>query len=188
MLTLVRILFVPVVIFFLFFRDPVWDIVAALTFSVAAITDYFDGYIARKRKLITVYGKLMDPLADKFLVVCSLVMLQQLERIPAIVVMILICRELAITSLRALASAEGVIIAASGSGKLKTILQMVAIPFIMAKPGLFGIPLHAIGQVLLYISLAISLWSAREYILGFFAGLREKRRLKKLKRQGATES
>ncbi len=184
LLTALRIAFVPVVIAFLYMRTDTWDIVAAFTFIAAAITDYFDGYIARTRKLITVYGKLMDPLADKFLVVSSLVMLQDLGRIPAVVVMILVCRELGITSLRALASSEGVIIAASDSGKWKTGVQMVAIPCMMAKAGFWGIPFFQIGQVLLYVSVAISLWSAWQYGVGFFAALREKRRLKKLQKKG----
>src|SRR6185436_165458 len=96
----------------LFARTDTTDLLAGIAFAIASITDYFDGYIARTRKLITVYGKLMDPLADKFLVVTSLIALQSLGRIHAVVVMLLVCRELAITGLRALASAEGVIIAA----------------------------------------------------------------------------
>ena len=167
-ITLLRIAFVPAVVGFLFVGSPLWDLIAALTFGVAAATDYFDGYIARSRKLVTVYGKLMDPLADKFLVVCSLIMLQHLGRIHPIVVMLLVCRELGITSLRALASAEGVIISASGGGKWKTVSQMIAIPFMMVKQGVFGIPLFPIGVALLYISLAMSLWSAKDYAIDFF--------------------
>ncbi len=183
-LTLVRMLMVPLVVAALMAQQPHWDIVAGVCFSLAAITDYFDGYVARVQGLVTIYGKLMDPLADKFLVVCSVIMLQQLDRIPAVVTMLLVCRELAITGLRALASAEGVVIEASPGGKWKTATQMVAIPFIMAKEGLFGIPLYPIGQVLLYVSLALSLWSAKVYVRDFFRTLRsqrlEKVRLKKL--------
>lgn len=187
-LTLVRIAFVPLVVAFLFIRQPVWDLVAALTFGAAAATDYFDGYIARRSKLVTVYGKLMDPLADKFLVVCSVVMLQYLGRIGPIVVMLLICRELGITSLRALASAEGVIIAASGGGKMKTIAQMLAIPFLMVKPGVFGIPLYPIGIVLLDLSLGMSLWSAKDYAIDFFKIISEQRRQKMLERKLAKQA
>jgi CDP-diacylglycerol--glycerol-3-phosphate 3-phosphatidyltransferase len=177
-LTLARIGFVPVVIGLLFLRTPTWDLVAALIFGVASITDYFDGYIARRQKLITVYGKLMDPLADKFLVVSALVMLQELGRIHPIVVMLLICREMAITGLRALASAEGVVIPASPSAKWKTATQMVAIPFLMVKQGVLGIPLYTIGNALIYISLTISLWSAKDYIVDFFKEIKEKRKRK----------
>src|SRR6185437_16745939 len=127
-LTLLRMALVPVVVGLLFVKKPSWDIAASLCFAVAAVTDWLDGYFARKRGIVTVYGKLMDPLADKFLVVCSLIALQYLRRVPPIIVMILVCRELGITGLRALASAEGVIIAASGGGKWKTASQMLAIP------------------------------------------------------------
>lgn len=177
-LTLARIAFVPLVVGLLFIRTHAWDIVAALTFGVAAFTDYLDGYIARSQKTVTVYGKLMDPLADKFLVVCSVIMLQYLDRIHPIVVMLLICRELGITSLRALASAEGVIIAASGGGKLKTVSQMIAIPFMMVVPGIWGIPLFLIGTWLLYASLAMSLWSAKDYVIDFFKVVAEQRKQK----------
>lgn len=188
LLTLTRMGFVPLVVGLLFIRDPFWDLIAALVFGIASATDYLDGYLARRDQSVTVYGKLMDPLADKFLVVSSLVMLLYLDRIHPVVVILLICRELAITGLRALASAEGVIIAASDSGKLKTVAQMVAIPFLFLKQGLFGVPLYPIGMGLLYLSLGISLWSAKDYGVGFFRGLRESRRIKARERQLAREA
>ena len=178
LLTLLRILFVPVVVGLLFIKEPKWDVVAGIVFAVASITDYFDGYLARMQKIETIYGKFMDPLADKFLVVSALIMLQEIGRIHPVIVILLICRELAITGLRALASAEGVIIGASSSAKWKTATQMVAIPCIMAQSGVFGIPLGTLGMVLLYISLGISLWSAKDYVVEFFRGLRESRKLK----------
>lgn len=188
LLTLTRILAVPLVVALLFKRDPDYDLAASLIFGAAAITDYFDGYIARTRQLITVYGKLMDPLADKFLVVSSLVMLQYMERIHPVVVILLICRELAITGLRALASAEGVVIAASGGGKWKTAVQMVAIPFMMVKQGVWGIPLFRIGEVLLYLSLVQSLWSAKDYVVDFFKAFAEARKQKSRERRAVREA
>ncbi len=188
LLTLVRMAFVPVVVGILFLRDPFWDLIAALVFAAASITDYFDGYLARTQKSETVYGKLLDPLADKFLVVSSLVALQELERIHPVIVMVLICRELAITGLRALASAEGVVIGASPTAKWKTATQMVAIPFLMVKQGLWGIPLFRIGEWLLYISLAISLWSAKDYIVDFFRAAKEQRKRKARERRLAREA
>ncbi|MGK5089689.1 CDP-diacylglycerol--glycerol-3-phosphate 3-phosphatidyltransferase [Bdellovibrionota bacterium FG-2] len=173
-ITLIRMGFVPVVVAMLFVRDPTWNVAAALLFGAASLTDLLDGYLARVRKEETVYGKLLDPLADKFLVVSALIMLQYLGLIHPVIVILLICREMAITGLRALASAEGLIIGASGSAKIKTTTQMVAIPFIMGK-SLFGIDLVRAGEVLLYISLAISLWSAKDYIMDFFIAVREKR-------------
>ena len=172
--------FAPLVVGLLFIKEPFWDLTAAILFGVASITDYFDGYIARVQKSVTVYGKLMDPLADKFLVVSCLVMLQHLGRIHPIVVMVLICRELAITALRALASAEGVIISASGSGKWKTATQMLAIPLIMIDRTVVGVSLFKVGQALLYISLFISLWSAVDYMIDFFRALQKKRAVRKL--------
>jgi len=178
MLTLLRILMVPFVVALMFMRTPTADFGAMVIFVIASITDYFDGYLARVRNQVTIYGKLMDPLADKVLVVSALVMLQELDRIHPVVVILLICREMAITGLRALASAEGVILAASRSAKWKTATQMVAIPFLMVAPGLWGLPTKEIGLVLLYISLAISLWSAKDYIVEFFQGMQEASRQK----------
>jgi CDP-diacylglycerol--glycerol-3-phosphate 3-phosphatidyltransferase len=180
-LTLLRVVMVPAVILGLFQKTPAGDLAAAIFFGIAGITDYFDGYLARKHRIETVYGKLMDPLADKFLVICSLIMLQYLDRMSPVVVMILVCRELTITGLRALASAEGVIVGASSGGKWKTALQMTAIPCLMVKEGL-GIPFLAIGMWLTYLSLAFSLWSAQDYIVDFFKGLKVATALRKERR------
>ncbi len=184
-LTLLRIVFVPIVVALLYLRTPVWDLVAAAVFAVASITDWFDGYIARKNKEVTVYGKFMDPLADKFLVVCSLIMLQELGRIPAYIVMLLICREIAITGLRALASTEGLVISVSDSAKWKTTTQMLAIPALIVGKDYFGIPIMTLGMACLAISLAISLWSAGSYLVGFFKSINEKRRNRALQRKKA---
>jgi CDP-diacylglycerol--glycerol-3-phosphate 3-phosphatidyltransferase len=187
-LTLVRMAFVPVVIACLFQEDRFWHWIAAFAFSAAGITDYFDGYIARTQKVVTVYGKLMDPLADKFLVVSALVMLQHLGTIHPLIVIVLICREIAITGLRALASAEGVIIPASGGAKWKTLVQMFALPFLMAPYDWMGIPFRIGGMTLMYLSLGISLWSAKDYVVDFFKGLRESRASRALERKHAREA
>ena len=183
-LTVLRMAFAPLVVGLLFVGEPQMNLWAAVAFSMAAVTDIFDGYLARRSGLVTVYGKLMDPLADKFLVVSALVMLQQMGRVHPVVVIVLICREMAITGLRALASAEGVIIAASTGGKLKAITQMVGIPMIIAWDHLDErLPLQYPGWGLLYFSIAISLWSAKDYAVDFFRAAREKRRLRKLEKQ-----
>lgn len=187
MLTLMRILFVPVVVGLMFLRQPRWDIAAMIAFAVASVTDYFDGYLARARKQVTVYGKLMDPLADKFLVVSALIMLEHIGRIHPVIVILAICRELAITGLRAVASAEGVVIPASGGGKWKTATQMIAIPLIMLDAGngdaILGLPLGSVGLVLLYVSLALSLWSAKDYVVDFFRAFREAQKQKNRERR-----
>jgi CDP-diacylglycerol--glycerol-3-phosphate 3-phosphatidyltransferase len=181
-LTLLRVIFVPGVIFCLYQRTFWWDFSAAALFGLASLTDYFDGYLARKYKIETVYGKLMDPLADKFLVICSLIMLQSLGRMSPIVVMLLVCRELGITGLRALASAERVIVSASTGGKWKTAIQMIAIPALMLQD-MGGIPLYKIGIWLTYLSLALSLWSAQDYVVDFFRGLKKTTAIRKEKRK-----
>lgn len=173
-ITIARIAAVPFVVLLLTFKLFYFDIAACVVFSIAAITDFFDGYLARKSNLITVFGKLIDPLADKFLVVATLIMLQHLERISPYIVMILICRELTITSLRALASAEGVVIAADRGGKWKAALQMVAIPFLIIDKTVFVYVQSAlIGTVLIYISVGLSVWSGFTYVYRFFQALRQ---------------
>ncbi len=182
LLTLLRMALVPVVVWLLTLREPRWDIASAAIFGIASITDYFDGYIARTRNIVTVYGKLMDPLADKFLVVSALITLQDLGRIPFYIVILLICREIAITGLRALASAEGLIISSSSSAKWKTATQMVAIPLLILKDNFFHIPLYSLGQWLIYISLGLSLWTGGDYIVDFIRALREMRKARAAKR------
>lgn len=181
-LTILRMLAVPAVIYFLTWRTLTGDIAACVVFVIAAITDWFDGYLARTYQAVTIFGKLMDPLADKFLVITTLVMLQHLGRIHPFLVMILICREMGITSLRALASAEGVIIAAGQGGKWKAALQMIAIPFLIVHVKIFDlVPADWVGTVLIYVSVALSLTSASTYAVDFFRGLKEKLRAKQQK-------
>jgi CDP-diacylglycerol--glycerol-3-phosphate 3-phosphatidyltransferase len=183
LLTMFRVLLVPVVVWLLFQRRPSTDLIASFVFGFAAITDYFDGYLARKMKSESVFGKLMDPLADKFLVVSCLVMLQELGRIHPVVVMLLICREMAITGLRALASSEGLIIGASNSAKWKTAIQMFALPFLMVEEPKLGIPFFKAGQALIYLSLAFSLWTAKDYVVDFFRAIAQKRRELRMKKK-----
>src|SRR5947207_2857871 len=126
-LTLLRIVAVPVIVVALLGETPNGDALAAGVFALAALTDGLDGYFARSRDAVTTFGKLMDPLADKLLIVAALVSLVSLDRLAAWVAMVIIARELAVTGLRAVAAERGVVIAASGMGKGKTILQSAAI-------------------------------------------------------------
>ncbi len=178
-LTALRIAFVPVVVLLLFYDTPVAGFWAAIAFGVAGITDYFDGYYARTHQSVTVLGKLLDPLADKFLVVSSLIMLMHLGRIHPIIVILLVLREMAITGLRAIASAEGIIIPASNMAKWKTVFQMAAIPMLMLHETYFYIPFQKLGTGCILISLAISMWSAKDYIVDFFKELAKRARLRK---------
>lgn len=185
-LTALRIVMVPLVVAALMFSSPQAGFVAAIFFGIAGITDYFDGYYARTHKAVTVLGQLLDPLADKFLVVSSLIMLMNLGRIDPVIVILLVCREMAITGLRAIASAEGIVIAASNLAKWKTATQMAAIPMLMLHYKYLGIDFQLLGTVFTWASLLISLWSAKDYIVDFFRTLqkqsRERREWKKAKR------
>src|SRR5919199_1342365 len=134
-LTLLRILAVPVIVVALLGETPNGDALAAGVFALAAFTDGLDGYIARRRRDVTTFGKLMDPLADKLLIVAALVSLVSLDRLAAWVAMVIIARELAVTGLRAVAAERGIVISASWLGKLKTILQGAAVfPLLAAGP------------------------------------------------------
>jgi CDP-diacylglycerol--glycerol-3-phosphate 3-phosphatidyltransferase len=126
-LTMLRIVAVPVVVVALLDQTPQGDIIAAAVFALAALTDGLDGYIARRRKEITTFGKLMDPLADKLLITAALVSLVSLNRLDAWVAMVIIAREFAVTGLRSVAAERGVVIAASWLGKVKTALQVLAV-------------------------------------------------------------
>jgi CDP-diacylglycerol---glycerol-3-phosphate 3-phosphatidyltransferase len=130
-------------------------------FALAALTDGLDGYIARRREQVTTFGKLMDPLADKLLIVAALISLVSLDRIAAWVAMVIIARELAVTGLRAVAVERGVVIAASSLGKVKTLLQVTAIfALILIDPT----PVWA--EVLLYVAVAVTVISGADYFYG----------------------
>ena len=189
-LTMFRLVLVPLVVTALVFNldfiqmneetKSLLGWTAAWIFVAASITDFLDGYIARKRKIITVFGSFLDPIADKFLVVSSILMLQALGRIPVLLVIVLVLREFYITSLRLLAGERGVKIPVGTMGKWKTAAQMIGIPMLMAnEPGL-GIPFPIIGTVAIYISCIISVYSATEYSYQLIKKMRELRRAKKL--------
>ncbi len=159
-LTLLRILLVPVIVVALLGETPNADTIAAVVFAVAAFTDGLDGYIARSRGSITNFGKLMDPLADKLLIIAPLISLVSLDRIPAWVAMVIIARELAVTMLRIVAVERGVVIPASRLGKAKTILQVAAIFAVIAFDG------SAAANALLYAAVVVTLVSGADYVFG----------------------
>lgn len=129
-LTILRIFLVPLFLIFITIKDiPYGTLIAGAIFIIASITDKLDGYIARSRNQITTFGKLMDPLADKILVTAALISLVEFHIVPAWVATIIIAREFAVTGLRTVASSEGIVIAASGWGKAKTVVQITAIIF-----------------------------------------------------------
>lgn len=185
-LTIFRVLLIPFIVgsLFLLTFDLPWvkewskflGYTAAWTFVAASITDFFDGYIARKRKIVTVFGSFLDPVADKFLVISSLILLENLARIPVLVVLILVMRELYITSLRLLAMDRGLSVPVGQMGKWKTATQMVAIPLLMANDTPWPwLPMPLIGTVCIYLASAFSVYSAVEYSLGLLVKLKKKR-------------
>ncbi|MHB1404524.1 MAG: CDP-diacylglycerol--glycerol-3-phosphate 3-phosphatidyltransferase [Desulfitobacteriaceae bacterium] len=170
-LTLVRIILVPVFMVFLLLQVPKGhtifphqDIVAAFIFILASTTDGLDGYIARKRGQVTVLGKFMDPLADKLLVSAALISLVELGDVPAWLAWVIISREFAVTGLRAIAAADGQVIAASKLGKIKTVTQVVAISAILLKDWPFSLVGIQIGQPILYIALLFTIVSGVDYL------------------------
>jgi CDP-diacylglycerol---glycerol-3-phosphate 3-phosphatidyltransferase len=138
-LTVLRIILVPFFLIFIAVRDiPYGTLIATALFIIAALTDKLDGYIAKSRNQITRFGKFMDPLADKLLVTAALISLVEYQIIPGWVAMIIIAREFAVTGLRSIAAAEGVVIAASWWGKIKTVAQIVAIIFALIQVNLIA--------------------------------------------------
>jgi CDP-diacylglycerol--glycerol-3-phosphate 3-phosphatidyltransferase len=161
LLTVLRIMLVPVLVVALLGNTPAGDVLAAVVFALASLTDFIDGYLARAQGTVTNFGKLMDPLADKLLVVAALISLVSLHRLAAWVAMVIITRELAVTVLRLGASQAGVIVAASMFGKVKTCLQIAAILAVIA---VHGHP--AWVSVLLYTAVAVTVLSGLDYFFG----------------------
>lgn len=162
-LTILRILLVPVYMGLAMAGTPVSDWLAFLVFVLASLTDKLDGYLARKNNQVTSFGKIMDPLADKLLVTAALIVFLQQNRMGAIPLMIIIAREFAVSSLRVVAMGEGKLMAAGWSGKIKTVVQMVVVCVMLGLP-LLGcvLPLgveHALGWLLA----AVTLWSGIDY-------------------------
>ena len=160
-LTLMRIVAVPVVVVALLDETPHGDTLAAIVFALAALTDGLDGYIARSRDSVTTFGKLMDPLADKLLITAALVSLVSLNRLQAWVAMVIIAREFAVTGLRSIAADRGVIISASWMGKVKTVLQIGAVFALIT----FN-PSPAWVDVLVYLAVAATVISGIDYFFG----------------------
>lgn len=160
-LTVGRILIIPLFILLLTLWNTVGShVLAAIIFALASMTDYLDGYLARKWKVVTNFGKFADPMADKILVMAAFIMLVELNLAPAWIVAIIVCRELAVTGLRLLlVETGGTVLAAAIPGKIKTFSQMFAIIFLLFHWSL-------LGQVMLYIALFFTLYSGYDYFKG----------------------
>ena len=190
LITLTRIAMIPLVLVWIDNYSPRLSALACVIFLVAALSDAVDGYLARRMGMVTVVGKFLDPLADKLIVLSTLVMLVAKDRAPAWLVIVLMARELAVTGLRAIASQEGFVIAAGAGGKAKTALQLVGIAFLLVHFEYdilvfdYSLDFQEVGMYLLYVSLVMSVLSAFEYFK-FFVEAASKQ-AEELARQGIT--
>jgi CDP-diacylglycerol--glycerol-3-phosphate 3-phosphatidyltransferase len=170
-LTMGRLILVPPIVLLLFFPGRFPSAMAGLLFLLASITDYFDGFIARRFKLESSFGRFLDPIADKVLVCAALIMLISLDRVSAWIVMLIITREIAVSALRAISKTWDTSLKVSPVGKLKTVFQFSAIvPLIIHYEYNFFIPIdfHLIGTVLLYVALILTWWSGLDYFVKFY--------------------
>jgi CDP-diacylglycerol--glycerol-3-phosphate 3-phosphatidyltransferase len=177
LLTLFRIFVTPLFfILFFYFPTKVFSLLASLLFALASLTDFLDGYIARRWNLETSLGKFLDPLADKLLVAVALIMLIPLDRVPSWMVAVIIGREILVTGLRVVAVTEGLVISASRLGKYKTVLQILSVISLLIhyeyqlniQSSYFLINFHEMGMGLLWIAMFVTVWSGIDYFRKFF--------------------
>lgn len=165
-LTVMRVILIPFFIVILMCNCiPYNEWIALAIFIIASITDLFDGKIARKYNLVTNFGKLMDPLADKLLVCSALICLVELERIPSWMVIVIIAREFIISGFRSVAADSGIVIAASNVAKVKTVFQMIATGFLIVDFGSFHPATFIITQVVLYTAIVLTIVSLVDYLI-----------------------
>ena len=182
-ITMARIALIPVFLWFTFYESRVDSFLAAMLFTFTGATDFLDGWVARRKNLVTVIGKFLDPLADKLIVMAALVMLVHLGRIAAWVVIVVMAREFIVTGLRTIAMSEGIVIAAGQEGKYKTSLQIAGIAFLLLHYTYpidfvwftFDLDANRVGTWLLYVSLVFSVWSAWTYFAGFLRAVYQPR-------------
>jgi len=166
-LTIIRILAVPVILLLLFYSGKTYQWVTAIFFLLVAVTDTIDGYLARRRGMVTTLGKFLDPLADKLLIVTALIALIPTRGIPFWIVIVIVGREIAVTGLRGIAVSQGIVIPASASGKYKTVFEAASIFFLILNGEYFSIDFHFVGIVLLWVSLLLAVYSGFDYFKQF---------------------
>lgn len=176
-LTMARIAAIPLLAGLLMSPSQPAGFWAAAVFSLASITDWLDGYLARRMGIVTIFGKFLDPIADKLIVMAALIMILPYGRVPAWMVLVILGREIIITGLRGIASSEGIVIQASDLGKFKTIFQLVAIIGLLLHYDynwLFGIEhqlahvnMHNVGMFFLWIATLLTVWSGVDYLARF---------------------
>src|SRR2546421_3767407 len=170
-LTLVRILLVPVLVVALLQTTPHGSTVAAIVFALAAVTDGVDGWIARRSRSVTTFGKVMDPIADKLLIAAALISLVSLNRLDAWVAMVIIARECAVSGLRVAAGQQGAVIPANRLGKVKTVLQVAMVLTLIAAHDPHAWWVH----LLVYVTVAVTAGSGASYFINFRKSIEEAR-------------
>jgi len=173
LLSFFRIGIIPVLVYLLTLTDRVSAALAALLFALASVTDYFDGYFARRNRSVSDLGKILDPLADKLMVVSALIMLTAIDRpgepsVPAWLVVVIIAREVAVTVIRGIALSEGIVMHAETLGKYKFILQAFAVVGLLVHYTYWGVDFFVAGIYFLALSAVIAVWSGISYHVRFF--------------------
>lgn len=173
LLSLFRIGIIPVLVYLLTFSDRVSAVLAASLFLIASITDYFDGYLARRNRSVSDLGKILDPLADKLMVIAVLIMLTAMDRpgepsVPAWLVVIIIARESAVTVIRGIALSEGIVMHSETLGKYKFILQAFAVVGLLVHYTYWGVDFFVAGVYFLALAAVIAVWSGISYHVRFF--------------------
>ncbi len=168
-ITIFRIFLLPLLVVFLITPSKLASFIAVIIFGIASFSDWLDGHIARSTKQVTTFGKLMDPIADKLLLIAALVPLVEMGRAPAWIVVTIICREFAVSGLRIINSSQGIVIPASSLGKYKMVAMITSIILLILNYKIFFIDFHFLGMVGLWIALIISIISGADYFIKFFA-------------------
>ena len=166
-LTVSRIFMVPVIALLIIHDSLIQSVIAASIFGVAMITDFLDGYFARKFHIESDLGKLLDPLADKILIATVMIMLIPLSRIPAWMVAVIVAREIAVTGLRSIAAEKNIIIAADWLGKYKTAFQCAALIPLLVHYTIFGLQFQLAGEFFMWIALFFTTWSGVDYFISY---------------------
>lgn len=172
-LTVGRVLLIPLFMVAFYLPGFLGYLGATLVFAVASATDWLDGYLARSRGEVTAFGRFLDPVADKLLVAAALVLLVEAERAPAILAVVIIGREIAISALREWLAEQARTVHVSMMGKLKTMTQMLAIGALLLHIEILGIDMHSLGTLLLWVAAILTLWSGYEYVRDAWPELRE---------------
>lgn len=163
-LTLLRICLIPVFVILMLSQVSNFFLISCIVFIIASITDFLDGKIARKYNLVTDFGKFMDPLADKLLVLSALICMIEYDLVAGWMVIIIVARELTVSILRAIAADNGKVIAASGGGKIKTTSQMIAIILLLIGANYSNETIVFIGTIAMYIATIFTLYSGIDYL------------------------